>query len=238
MSFMRNKICGWAAGFAMAGLLATLGTSACAAPAGSGVSARVNEPVIGGPCEGCEAVFVGRPQRLESITKIAPSGAPGPPLRIVGKVTRSDGSAAAGVIVYAYHTDGKGIYPRDERFRGTPAYGHGALRGWAVTDAEGRYRFDTSRPASYPNTRIPQHVHMHIIEPGCCTYYIDDIHFEDDPMLSGSSASRNDRARGGSGLLAPHRDENGVWIAERDIVLGRGVPGYAEPRGDQLAPRR
>jgi hypothetical protein len=34
--------------------------------------------------------------------------------------------------------------------------------------------------------------------------------------------------RGGSGLVQPTRDENGVWVVARDIVLGEGVPGYPE----------
>ncbi len=93
-----------------------------------------------------------------------------------------------GRIVYAYQTDRGGIYPRDESLRGLAAYRHGALRAWVTAGEGGRYRFDTVRPGGYPNSDMAQHIHMHVIEPGCCTYYIDDIVFEDDPRLDAGPA--------------------------------------------------
>jgi protocatechuate 3,4-dioxygenase beta subunit len=180
--------------------------------------AQGNEPVVGGPCEGCENVFVELPAGLSSSARIAPEGTPGESLVIVGTVTDLGGKPAAGIIVYAYHTDAEGIYP-------DAATRHGALRAWALTDAEGNYRFDTIRPASYPNTTIAQHVHMHVIEPGRCTYWIDSIHFDDDPLLTPSDRERVSD-RGGSGIVNPTRDPDGVWHVRRDIVLGKNVPGY------------
>jgi len=187
------------------------------------------EPIVGLPCDGCEAVFEGLPEELESSARLAPEGEPGEPMRIEGTVRDPEGRPAAGIVVYAYHTDARGIYPRDEARRGQPAHRHGRLRGWAETDAEGRYRFDTIRPASYPDARTPAHVHMHVIEPGCCTYYIDEIEFLDDPRLPPEARRREVDARGGSGLVMPEKDEDGVWVVTRDIVLGEHVRGY--PRG-------
>ena len=191
---------------------------ACALVAMAGI-ASAEEPVIGGPCEGCRNVFVGMPDDLTSSARIAPPDEPGEALVIEGTVTRRDGKAAAGIIVYAYHTDAEGIYP-DAETR------HGRLRGWALTDASGHYRFDTIRPASYPNTRINQHVHMHVIEPGVATYYIGDLVFDDDPLLSESQRERYTSGRGGSGLGHPEKDDSGEWRVRRDITLGKGVPGY------------
>ena len=34
-----------------------------------------------------------------------------------------------------------------------------------------------------------------------------------------------DQGRGGSGIVTPRRAGNG-WLAERDITLGRNIPGY------------
>lgn len=93
------------------------------------------------------------------------------------------------------------------------------------TDEQGRYHFDTIRPAGYPDTNIPQHVHMHVIEVGRCTYYIDDIHFEDDPRLTPAQKRQLNAGRGGSGLAMPRREDGG-WVVTRDIVLGAGIPGY------------
>lgn len=185
-----------------------------------------NEPVIGGPCEGCDAVFYGMPDSIGSTARIAPASEPGEPLIIDGIVTTLDGDPAQGVIVYAYHTNDKGIYPYDSIAQKQYGVRHGKLRGWVKTDSLGRYRFETIRPKGYPQSDNPQHIHMHIIEPGRFTYYIDDIMFEDDPRLSEEFRSRSRNARGASGIAMPTRDDASVWRVTRNIVLGKNIPGY------------
>jgi protocatechuate 3,4-dioxygenase beta subunit len=178
------------------------------------------EPVIGGPCENCEMVFEGMPAAPSWSARIAPEDEPGEPMRIDGVVRNRAGEPVAGVIVYAYHTDHRGYYPRAENQ-------HGRLRGWARTDEEGRYRFDTIRPAGYPDTRLPQHVHMHIIEPGRGTYWIGDINFDDDPRMTAALRQAHATNRGGNGLATPVRRDGG-WFVTRDIVLGENVSGYPD----------
>lgn len=181
--------------------------------------ATKHEPVIGGPCEGCEYVFVEMPARLQSTARIAPVDEKGEPLVLEGTVRSAKGAKAGGVIVYAYHTDVGGLYP-EGRTR------HGRLRGWARTDTEGKYRFETIRPGAYPSRNNPQHIHMHVIEPGKGTYWIDDVTFEDDPLLTAEHRNMRRTPRGGSGLIRPEKDDQGVWHVRRDIVLGQNVPGY------------
>ena len=106
----------------------------------------VREPIIGGPCEGCEGVFEGLPARLSSVTRIARPGEPGQPMIIDGIVRNQGGAPVAGVIVYAYHTDAGGIYRPVENAPGASARRHGQLRGWATTDSVGRYRFISDEP--------------------------------------------------------------------------------------------
>ena len=171
------------------------------------------EPTIGGPCEGCDWVFDGQPAKLASRARIAPVAEAGAPMVIEGVVSSARGLPARGVVVYAYHTNQAGLYP--------PAGNrHGRLRGWAITDAQGHYRFDTIRPGAYPGRNVAEHVHMHVIEPGVGTYYIDNLEFEDDPL----NPRRRGAERGGNGLMLPQR-RDGVWQARRDIVLGRNIPG-------------
>ena len=170
------------------------------------------EPVIGGPCEGCEWVYDGMPAPLDWSGRIAPAGEPGTPMRIEGVVKDRAGRPAAGIIVYAYQTDAGGLYPSGSNR-------HGRLKGWVRTDANGRYRFDTIRPGGYPNTTIPQHVHMHVIEPGRGTYYIDDIVFTDDPRLTPEQRRSHVTGRGGNGVVTPTRDASGRLLVTRDIVL-------------------
>lgn len=189
--------------------------------------AAAREPVVGLPCEGCEAVFDGMPATLDSKTRIAAAGEPGERMVVSGRVVDSDGKPRAGVIVYAYHTDANGIYPRPAKSLGPAADRHGRLRGWARTGEEGDYAFETIRPASYPDRRIPAHVHMHVIEPGCATYYIDEIQFTDDPLLTPRERGQHSDQRGGTGLATPVReDAKGPWRVTRDIRLGLNIPGY------------
>lgn len=189
------------------------------------VVAAQRERVVGGACEGCDAVFVGLPATVAMEGRIAPANEPGTPMTIGGVVTTAAGAPAPGIIVYAYQTDAKGLYPPAPELRGAAAR-HGRLRGWARTDAQGRYRFLTIRPAGYPNTDIPEHMHLHVIEPGRCTYYIDDVVFEDDPRLTPRQRAAHDRGRGGSGVVRPTRDSNGTWQVRRDIRLGAGITDY------------
>ncbi len=190
---------------------------------------RVREPIVGLPCEGCEAVFQGLPDSLEWSSRIAPRNEPGAAMRIEGTVRDKAGRTMSGIIVYAYHTNARGIYPTDDRLRGLAAHRHGRLRGWARTDENGRYRFDTIRPAGYPNTDLPAHVHMHVLELGRCTYYIDDIMFQDDPRLTETMRQRLTLGRGGRAVVAPVKDAARTWRVTRDIALGASVPGYPAP---------
>lgn len=188
-------------------------------------SAKVR--IVGLPCEGCEAVFEGLPDRPPVRARIGSAGETGEPMSIEGTVRRTDGSPASGIIVYAYQTDAGGIYPRDARLRGAAAR-HGRLRAWAMTDESGRYRFDTVRPGGYPGTRIPSHVHMHVVEPRRCTYYIDDILFTDDERLTPQERAQASRGRGGPGIVTPRREASGAWHVTRDIELGKNIPGYGQ----------
>ena len=193
-----------------------------------GGAAIVRVPIVGLPCEGCEAVFEDLPSKLASASRIAPPHEPGIPMTIEGRARDSGGHPAAGVIVYAYHTNARGIYPTDERKRGQESFRHGTLRGWVRTDDQGRYRFDTIRPGGYPNTDIPAHVHVHVLEVGRCAYYLDDVMFTDDPRLTEAQRARLVHGRGGNGIVTPRSDRSGTLRVTRDIVLGANIPGYEE----------
>jgi len=185
----------------------------------NGCASAGSEPVLGGSCEGCENVFIDIPKVILSTARIAPEKEQGEMLVLEGTVRDSGGIPTPGIIVYAYQTDAEGLYPKGSTR-------HGALRGWALTDAKGGYRFDTIRPAPYPGGNIPQHIHMHVIEPGRGTYYIDDVIFDDDPILTAKNRPDFRHGRGGYGECHPVRDAQGAWRVRRDIILGRSIPGY------------
>jgi protocatechuate 3,4-dioxygenase beta subunit len=191
--------------------------------AGAAAAAR-QEPVVGLPCEDCEAVFQGLPASLSPTARLAPPGEPGAPMTITGLVLGADGAPRPGVVVYAYQTDAKGIYPPPAARTGGLSDRHGRLRGWAVSGADGRYTFETIRPGSYPSRDTPEHVHMHVIERGCATYYIDDVMFTDDPLLTPSLRARQP-GRGGPAMVTPVQ-RDGRWRVTRDIRLGERIPGH------------
>ena len=108
---------------------------------------------------------------------------------------------------------------RYSRGRGPTEAGrrHGLLRGWVRTGRDGRYSFDTIKPAPYPNERIPAHVHLTVLEPGRRPYWIDDIVFDGEfGVTPDYRRAREDR--GGSGIVRLLR-ENGRLVARRNIIL-------------------
>jgi protocatechuate 3,4-dioxygenase beta subunit len=191
---------------------------------GCAQTAKKTDRVVGSACEDCEMMFEGMPQNLSWQTTIAGPNEPGEQLIMSGTIYKNDGKTPApDVILYVYHTDHKGLYsPAPKQ---THAKRHGHLRGWVKTDAQGRYEFKTIRPASYPNSKNPQHIHPLIKEPGTTLYWIDEFLFADDPVLSEQEKSHQEE-RGGSGIITLKKNEKGVWVGKRDIVLGMNIPNY------------
>lgn len=183
-----------------------------------------NRAQIGGPCEGCEAIHEYGNKMLLTVDTLPKFEETSPKLKISGVVYQSDGETPAdNVILYIYHTNRKGIYETQGNEKGW-ARRHGFIRGWIKTDRDGRYTFYTFRPASYPNRRAPEHIHITVKEPNKLEYYIDDFMFEDDPLLT--TTERNSRPqRGGSGIVNLI-SKNGILTIERDIILGLNIPNY------------
>jgi protocatechuate 3,4-dioxygenase, beta subunit len=182
------------------------------------------ERLVGSRCEDCELMFAGMPEKLSWRTTLAGPDEPGEPMIISGTIYNADGKTPArDVILYVYQTDNTGRYsPAPKQVH---AKRHGHLRGWVMTDAQGHYEFKTIRPASYPNSRNPQHIHPIIKEPGLSLYWIDDYLFEDDPVLTPQEKSRQPK-RGGSGIIQLTKSSDGFWVGERNIILGLNIPNY------------
>ncbi|WP_299550860.1 intradiol ring-cleavage dioxygenase [Seonamhaeicola sp.] len=179
---------------------------------------------VGGPCEGCEAIFEYGNQKLTSIDTLPDFDQNKPKLRLTGTVFEKDGKTPAkNVILYIYHTDRNGIYPKKGGEKGW-ARRHGYIRGWIKTDKTGQYTFHTFRPAAYPNGTIPEHIHVTVKEPSKNEYYIDVFAFDDDPILT-SKERHKLKNRGGSGIVKPALND-GILTAKRDIVLGLNIPNY------------
>jgi protocatechuate 3,4-dioxygenase beta subunit len=174
----------------------------------------------------CMGPYEGLPASITSRERIAPASEPGEPLTVTGRVLDADGRPRAGVIVYGYQTDSHGVYPRAFPPRSNASNFQGRLRGWARSDARGRYTFDTIRPGSYGGN--PEHIHMHVIEPGCATYAIDDLIFAGDANFLRLTPQQQQGVTpgvGGPGTGTLRRKGAG-WEVTRDIHLGEKVPQY------------
>lgn len=130
-----------------------------------------------------------RPRALTSRVRIAPVGEPGTPMVITGRLFERDGrSPAPGITVFAYHTDATGVY--DVRANGPHSW---RLKGWALTDADGRFEFTTIRPAPYPSRGQAAHVHLGLEGPRLRRRSAG-ILFEDDPLVSRDERARSAKA--------------------------------------------
>lgn len=160
-----------------------------------------------------------RPARLASDARIAAQHEPGTPLIIGGRVFREDGrTPAPGITVFAYHTDARGLYDVPEA--GPHSW---RLKGWAITDGDGRFRFRTIRPASYPNATVPQHVHLTIDGPNVPRRWTTELEFDDDPKITGRQRQES-RASGMFGGVRPVTRRNGVDLVEINLKLeNRGL---------------
>jgi len=180
--------------------------------------------IVGGPCEGCEAIFEYGEKNLSSTDTLPYFEQTEPKLKLTGTVFEKDGKTrAANVILYIYQTNRNGIYPTKQDEKGW-AKRHGYIRGWIQTDKSGQYTFYTFRPAAYPNGIEPEHIHITVKEQNKNEYYIDSFVFDDDSMLT--KKERNElENRGGSGIVQPIL-KNGILTANRNIILGLNIPNY------------
>lgn len=181
---------------------------------------------IGGPCEGCEAVFESPVNfnKLSWVDTLPDFNEAGKKMMISGVIFKADGKTPApGVVLFIYHTDQNGEYKNKYQQKGW-ARRQGYIRGWMKTNEKGQYKFYTLMPASYPNSTAIKHIHATIKEPGKNEYWIDEYIFDGDPFLNAEIIKEHEQ-RGGSGFIKL-TTEDGLLIGERDIYLGRNIPGY------------
>ncbi len=130
-----------------------------------------------------------RPSSLTSVTRIAPPDEPGTPLVVRAQLFDREGMHPVhGVIIFAYHTDRAGLYNRP----GQPGW---RLQGWARTDRDGRFEFDTIRPAPYPERNAAAHIHVYAEGSDVPRQTLTEVLFEGDALLT--DAQKRDAASAG-----------------------------------------
>ncbi len=168
----------------------------CAAPAGA-----QNR----GDCQGKQA-------ETWSITLAGPDE-PGRRLVVEGRVLASDGTTPiAGATVFVFHTDDRGYYSP-----GGMDEADARLCGLMLTDTDGRYRFETIKPAHYATGGPPAHVHYRVWGPDRPRQGFS-LNFEGDPKLGerGRDASANPTW---AAVRPMEEDDEGVLHVVRDLRL-------------------
>jgi len=150
--------------------------------------------------------------------RIAPAGEPGEPLVVSGQVFDPSGEKpAAGVVVYAYHTDAQGYYRR----QGQPGPGGRVprLRGWARSDAQGRFQFRTIRPAPYPNGGIPAHIHFYLWGAGYPRQWTPELEFQGDRSVTAEALAKSAALGRFANIQPLVRGPDGAWHATINFRL-------------------
>jgi protocatechuate 3,4-dioxygenase, beta subunit len=169
-------------------------------------------------CEGCEGALERDSAAMSWQTQIAAPAEPGEAFVFEGVVYQADGKTPApNVVLYAYHTNANGLYANGSN-ESIWSRRHGRLRGWVKTGADGRYRFQSIKPAPYPNDILPAHVHITVLEPERQPYWIDDIVFDGEFGVT-EKYRRSMVNKGGNGIVKASRSADGIWKVTRDITL-------------------
>jgi protocatechuate 3,4-dioxygenase beta subunit len=147
-------------------------------------------------------------------------------LNVMGKVLNLSGEPVrnAKVEIWQANSHGRYTHPSDPN----PAPLDPNFDGFAVlaTDAEGRYRFTTIKPAAYPtgpNSMRPAHIHFQVT--GKQDRLVTQLYFEGDPYNATdpflNSAGRKEMLL--TKILDPTPDlEAGSKLVMFDIVLYKG----------------
>ena len=181
--------------------------------------------LVGGPCEGCEAIFEFGDRNLTSVDTLPDFNDQGHKIKVTGTIYQNDGTTPAkGVVLYIYHTDQNGVYATKGGEKGW-AIQHGYIRGWVITDKNGKYSFYTLKPGVYPNRTSPAHIHPTILEPSGKYYWLESYHFEGDSLLTNKEINPNSPRGGKSGLLTLKK-EGDIWLGTRNFILGKNIPEY------------
>lgn len=163
------------------------------------------------------AVATNSQDSVPSTVKIVSEQEPGEPLIVSGTIYSPDGKQPLpGITLYVYQTDATGRYSTSGGDnRGTRI--HGLMR----TDAQGRYEFRTIKPASYPNTKNPAHIHAYVSGPGYPEYWIDEYLFAGDPFIKDDAKEKAKGQGTFSPILTVTRGGDGILQAVRDIRIER-----------------
>ena len=157
------------------------------------------------------------PESAPSSGDVAAGAEPGERLEVKGVVYASDGrTPIPKASLYVYQTDANGLYRPDDPM-GTR---NPRLMVLLRTDAAGRYSYRTIRPASYPGTNVPQHIHYEVTAAGHGAR-IFEIVFDQDPLVTAEIRRQATQPDSIYSIRRIEKGANDVGQVTQDVVLGR-----------------
>ncbi|TXE11563.1 hypothetical protein FUA26_05710 [Seonamhaeicola algicola] len=142
-------------------------------------------------------------------------------LKITGTIYESDGvTPAKNVVLFVHQTDEDGNF--ELKRHNKKRYVH--HRGWVKTDEDGKYTLYTFVPGSYFHSKEPKQIYPIVKEPNKPEYKIETFLFDDDPLLT--EKCREEVKETDPQRILKLDLKEGLWVAKRDIILGREIDAY------------
>lgn len=109
-------------------------------------------------------------------------------LLVEGTLTDEAGRPVPGALIEIWQANGAGRYIHREELHAAPLDPNFTGAGRALTGEDGRYRFVTIKPGSYPwgnhrNAWRPAHIHFSVFGVGIAQRLITQMYFPGDPTL-------------------------------------------------------
>lgn len=108
---------------------------------------------------------------------------------VEGCVVDEDGRAVPNALIEIWQANAAGRYIHKQEVHDAPLDPNFLGAGRTVTDDDGRYRFVTLKPGSYPwgnhkNAWRPAHIHFSLFGPSFVTRLVTQMYFEGDPTFA------------------------------------------------------
>ena len=108
---------------------------------------------------------------------------------VSGRVLDQGGRPIANTVVEIWQANAAGRYRHDKDQWDAPLDPNFTGAGRVVTDDEGRYRYVTVRPGSYPwknhvNAWRPAHIHLSLLGSAFASRLVTQMYFPDDPLIA------------------------------------------------------
>lgn len=108
---------------------------------------------------------------------------------VSGRVLDEDGRPQPDMLIEIWQCNAAGRYVHGADQHDAPLDPNFFGAGRCVTDAEGRYKFYSLKPAAYPwgnhpNAWRPAHIHYSLFGPSLATRLVTQMYFPGDPLLT------------------------------------------------------